>query len=327
MLSIRGRKMRHPGNPKSSNQKKRFFPGKVSGKLMLVMLMAALLSLIPGTGVLAEESEEFDPDRTDGSITLLLEYEDTKTSEMIWLTDGEVTLYKVSDVVVDENGNYGFDISTGQFPNARGVSNLTKRLASESSLLALLLSRQIGSVEGTKAEIDNGLVFIGDLTPGLYLMTQTKISSESIEFNPFLFTIPFEGNYEVTHSSVYEVTAKPKLVLQYRETEEPPTEPETLLPPPEGDVTEKPSEVPTERPTEPPTEPGTQPPSGDKPPTETETSTTPPSTPSTPSTPTTPTTPSGGTLPQTGQLWWPVPILLIAGFLLAVIGIVVRKRA
>lgn len=37
------------------------------------------------------------------------------------------------------------------------------------------------------------------------------------------------------------------------------------------------------------------------------------------------TTQSGNTLPQTGQLWWPVPVLLTAGLLALVIGLVRRR--
>lgn len=42
-----------------------------------------------------------------------------------------------------------------------------------------------------------------------------------------------------------------------------------------------------------------------------------------PSTPTTPSKP--GKLPQTGQLWWPVPVLLCAGVLCLVIGMIRRR--
>ena len=42
--------------------------------------------------------------------------------------------------------------------------------------------------------------------------------------------------------------------------------------------------------------------------------------------PTTPTQPGKPTLPQTGQLWWPVPVLFAAGLLFVVIGLVRRKR-
>lgn len=36
--------------------------------------------------------------------------------------------------------------------------------------------------------------------------------------------------------------------------------------------------------------------------------------------------PEEPTLPQTGQLWWPVPVLLFAGFLLCAMGIVLKSR-
>ena len=43
-------------------------------------------------------------------------------------------------------------------------------------------------------------------------------------------------------------------------------------------------------------------------------------------TPSAPPPPQGPKLPQTGQLWWPVPILLAAGLLLVSIGIISRRR-
>ena len=45
----------------------------------------------------------------------------------------------------------------------------------------------------------------------------------------------------------------------------------------------------------------------------------------TPSTPDEPDTPAKQTLPQTGQLWWPVPVLIAAGLLFVVIGLVRRR--
>ena len=38
-------------------------------------------------------------------------------------------------------------------------------------------------------------------------------------------------------------------------------------------------------------------------------------------------TDSGGKLPQTGQLWWPVPLLLASGLLLVVLGLIRRRGA
>lgn len=36
--------------------------------------------------------------------------------------------------------------------------------------------------------------------------------------------------------------------------------------------------------------------------------------------------PRGGKLPQTGQLWWPVPVLLLAGLVLVIVGLLRRKE-
>lgn len=36
--------------------------------------------------------------------------------------------------------------------------------------------------------------------------------------------------------------------------------------------------------------------------------------------------PKGGRLPQTGQLWWPVPVLLLAGLVLVIVGLVRRRE-
>ncbi|MDD7341362.1 MAG: Cna B-type domain-containing protein [Firmicutes bacterium] len=43
--------------------------------------------------------------------------------------------------------------------------------------------------------------------------------------------------------------------------------------------------------------------------------------------PTTPPQPGKPTLPQTGQLWWPVPVLIAAGLLFVVIGLLRRRGA
>lgn len=48
-------------------------------------------------------------------------------------------------------------------------------------------------------------------------------------------------------------------------------------------------------------------------------------TPSTPSTPDTPVSPGKPALPQTGQLWWPVPVLIAVGLLFVVIGLIRRR--
>ncbi len=43
--------------------------------------------------------------------------------------------------------------------------------------------------------------------------------------------------------------------------------------------------------------------------------------------PTTPDTPDEPRLPQTGQLWWPVPVMLTAGLLFVILGLLRRRRS
>ena len=50
-------------------------------------------------------------------------------------------------------------------------------------------------------------------------------------------------------------------------------------------------------------------------------------TPNPPVVPSNPQTPGNSKLPQTGQLWWPVPMLLAAGLLFIVIGLIRRRGA
>lgn len=50
-------------------------------------------------------------------------------------------------------------------------------------------------------------------------------------------------------------------------------------------------------------------------------------TPTDPTPPTQPGNPGKPTLPQTGQLWWPVPVLMAAGLLFVVIGLIRRRGA
>lgn len=54
---------------------------------------------------------------------------------------------------------------------------------------------------------------------------------------------------------------------------------------------------------------------------------TPTPTPKPTSKPTPTPTPKPPTLPQTGQMWWPVPVLLCAGLMLIVIGLLRRRSA
>jgi LPXTG-motif cell wall-anchored protein len=88
-----------------------------------------------------------------------------------------------------------------------------------------------------------------------------------------------------------------------------PTEPPALVETPEPTDTPEPTETPTETPE----------------PTETPTLTETPA-PTTTPTPTTTTTTSNPKLPQTGQLWWPIVVLAMAGLAMILLGVGIRRR-
>ena len=142
----------------------------------------------------------------------------------------------------------------------------------------------------------DGRVEFAGLKVGLYLLVQEQAAPGYYKADPFLVTLPMTENGEY----VYDVDASPKV-----------------------EVKDKPSRP--DRPTTPdkPEEPGE--------PTQPDEPETPPETPEGPETPTTeiPETPPplDPTLPQTGQLNWPVPALAVLGMALLAIGFLVKRNS
>ena len=159
----------------------------------------------------------------------------------------------------------------------------------ESSELAESLAAYASAnrLTGTEVEIGgDGTAAASGLALGLYLVVQTGAAEGYEAVAPFLVSVPMEEN----GSYVYAVDATPKL--------------STLTP-----VEPTPST---------PAEPATPTPAEPTPPTPVE------PTPTTPAPPTTPANPAGPTLPQTGQLNWPVPVLAALGLALFAAGWALR---
>ncbi len=177
---------------------------------------------------------------------------------------GDINLYKVADVVVDDG--YKFAL-TKEFAKAAGsrAQSVTKQInsqdeigsASLASTIAGLVSASGAKAQTKKASSDTTVKF-ENLSVGLYLATQTKASSGYNKLDPFLISLPGENQ-------TYDVTALPK-----------------------PDLTPK---------------------TGDT------------------GVPNKGTPPSGSRLPQTGQLWWPVWMLSLAGAVLVAAGLLTKKRA
>ncbi len=205
-----------------------------------------------------------DLDLTEkGSVSLTL-YSDEKHAAV---TDGEITIYEVADLTL-RDGSMAY-INTDAFAGFAGELDI------QNADLAGDLSAYVstGGVTGTaRAVTGDGISFTG-LTPGLYLLVQTKPSTGYYAIDPILVTVPLAQD----DVWVYHVDASPKVEVYAEPASKAEPEPEAEPEPKAGP--------------EPAVSPGT-----DK------------------------------TLPQTGQLFWPVPVLTGAGLMLIAAGNILRRK-
>lgn len=205
---------------------------------------------------------------------------------------GTLTLYRVG-VVSENDGNYDF-VLTDEFAG----SGLTLEDIHSAQLAGELADyAKAHGMSGTTQNIGtDGTVTFRDLEPGLYLLVQNKAAAGYYAATPFLVSVPMlEGGLYV-----YEVDASPKVeIKKMPETPETPEEPET---PDEPETPEEPE-------------------TSDEPETPTESEA-----PEIPDASITPGTPEAAamTLPQTGQMNWPVPVLAAAGLGLFLAGWIMR---
>lgn len=209
-----------------------------------------------------------------------------KQEEMV-VPGGTLTLYRVGEIQ-QQNGQYGFGL-VGDFADS-GVS-LDDITAPE---LAEGLAAFAQADKGETLQIDeNGNVMFDDLELGLYLVVQYHAAEGYENVSPFLVTVPVHIN----GSYIYQVDATPKVGVI---NGEPPAPTPTPTPTSEPDVT------PTPNPSEPPVP------------------TPAPTSPPIPIPTPTPTPTPEPTLPQTGQLNWPIPLLAVSGLTMFVIGWILR---
>ncbi len=212
----------------------------------------------------------------------------TMQIENIPVGGGTLTLYRVGEVVEDD-GNYGFQPVGDFVACGESFADLDNSELGE-RLMAFADSNSIAGMVTNTIGAD-GVVNFDDLQTGLYLVAQHEAAEGYYAIVPFLVSLPYldTGVYK------YDLVAEPKTELLVKPT---PTEP-----------TPTPVE-PTPTPTEPIPTPAE--------PTPTPTEPTP--------TPTEPTPTPVPSLPQTGQLWWPVPVLVSFGVLLLGAGIALNRR-
>ena len=139
----------------------------------------------------------------------------------------------------------------------------------------------------------DGTALFSALEPGLYLVTAAETVTDTMRYTaePFLVSVPNrEGDSDTWD---YDASAAPKIqgtVIEQPSPSPAPSESPEPSPAPSGSPTPAVSPVPSAAPAVSPTP-----------------------------------TPADS-LPQTGQLRWPIPVLAILGMLLVLIGCVVRRR-
>ncbi len=195
--------------------------------------------------------------------------------------DGELTIYKVADLGYDENGNMVYTYTSDFAASTVSLNNL------DDASLPTELENIATSLNGTSKSIDNnGYVKFSSLSLGLYLIVQSDNSTGYYPIDSFLVTVPIAENNEW----IYDVDASPKVEVKPEVTTEETT----------GKTTETTTAVEETTVKELTTANNQQ-------------------SKSTHSTASASTT-SVSKLPQTGQLVWPIPVLVICGLLLVALG-------
>ena len=290
---------------------------QIRKQLAALLLAVALAAACAAPAFAAATAASIELTRK-GSITVTLR--DSESGSAV--SGGKLTLYQVASIS-RQNGNLSYDYTNG-FENC-GVSLGD---LSESDLAWILDDKRPADSKGETLTLGtDGKAVFSRLPLGLYLVVQSTASTGYEKINPFLVSVPLveEDTY------LYDVDALPKVGTLTPTT--PPDVPE------EPDKPEKP-----DKPTEP--EKPTTPENPDKPET--------PEIPEEPGKNTPPgadnpddwvlngrpdknAAPNPGnpddwvlngrpTLPQTGQLNWPIPVLTAAGTCLIAAGILLRKK-
>ena len=177
-------------------------------------LIAGALTIAGAAAFTAAEAVEVpDLSRTDGSVTLDLNYVDPDDKVAKVLQDGTATIYKVAGF--SDAGT--FDTSQGVFEDLvdsvdslrlLGVFN-SEQLDKINESLAVTLNNSTDGRKGTPIEITselNGSASFEGLSTGLYLVTFVAGESK-VAFNPFLVSVP-QRNDDGTYT--YQVNADPK---------------------------------------------------------------------------------------------------------------------
>ena len=197
-------------------------------------------------------------------------------------------LTKVADIVKGDNGQYAYAYTDAFTDCTVTINDLSEANVGEREKAATVQTfANQNNIRGTSRTTDtNGKVKYSDLDLGVYLIQNYPVTENKESIRPFLVTVPRYLNGKYDYT--VDATSKPEAAdIGGGGGDEP-----------KGD---KPKDTDDD---EPKGGGGGGNPGGGG-------------------------TPGGGggsKLPQTGQLWWPVPVLALAGLVLVIFGLVRRKN-
>lgn len=253
-------------------------------KRCLILFLSILLLF--SMSVTARADEALDTSKR-GSVTVIMKYKNNA------VPGGTLALHRVG-IVCEDGSDYGFELTKDFMDCGESLEELSAELAESLAEYA-----KNNKLQGTTENISNeGKVTFEKLELGLYLIVQNEAASGFERINPFFVSVPLieEGK------PVYDVDATSKMEPLKRFTPNDTDDPPDI--PPDDPLDNPPDNLPDD-PNNPddPDNPSTL---GD------------------PNTPSEPDVPGEPKLPQTGQLNWPVPVMVILGVLLFSIGWVMR---
>jgi hypothetical protein len=287
-------------------------------KRLLILLFSILLICCMSITAFA-----VDQDKT-GSIEVTMKYNGSAVS------GGTLTIYRVGDAQKEADG-YKYTL-TEDFAGSGAVLE-TEESADTAKSLANYASNK--GINGTTSTIDTyGKVSFKELEIGVYLIVQNRAASGYEKITPFLVNIPMlltdsGTNAASTDNEIYDVEASPKMSRKASSSSSSSSGSRGgISPTPTPKVSITSSTTPTSTPKSSGTPVSTDDPSPtDVPDSGTVQETEPPSGELTPQGEEPPSSGSGQQdvvitpkLPQTGQLNWPIPVLVIFGLVVFSIG-------
>ena len=169
---------------------------------MIALLIALAVCFAPVLSVFALSTPDLTK-KTSLSMTLK-----TAGTDVHYASGAEITIYKVADFV-DDSGTLGYSLTTDY--KSSGI-NLKSKIT-QSVIDDLVKYTKNNNITGKSDKTDaNGKVVFDDLDCAVYLVTATSLPEGFSSFVPFMYFLPYYDHDSGTW--VYDGVAEPKISYQ-----------------------------------------------------------------------------------------------------------------